>query len=108
MSEVIWYMAQMSIPYMLITRRRSVTNAPPALSAFTAPAVSAPLTGEPTPLIEGTATASQVLVSSTSLVSVQLLNVRQPHRRRRDLEPSIHTSLSYRVEGGGSQPGFGK
>ncbi|KAB2597340.1 S ribonuclease [Pyrus ussuriensis x Pyrus communis] len=43
----------------LITRRRSVTNAPRALSASTAPAVSAPLIGEPTPLTEATATASQ-------------------------------------------------
>ncbi|KAB2627984.1 hypothetical protein D8674_032779 [Pyrus ussuriensis x Pyrus communis] len=35
----------------LITRRPSVTNAPPALAASTAPAVSAPLIKEPTPLL---------------------------------------------------------
>ncbi|CAN6542595.1 unnamed protein product [Malus baccata var. baccata] len=44
----------------LITRRRSVTNAPPALSPSTAPPVSAPLIGEPTPFTEATATTSQV------------------------------------------------
>ncbi|CAN6710434.1 unnamed protein product [Malus baccata var. baccata] len=44
----------------LITHRRSVTNAPPTLSASTAPAVSAPLIGEPTPNVEATSTASQV------------------------------------------------
>ncbi|XP_048431393.1 uncharacterized protein LOC103967769 [Pyrus x bretschneideri] len=88
----------------LITRRRSVTNAPPALSAFTAPSVSAPLIGEPTPLTEATATASQVPVSSTSSVSVQSLSARRPHRHRCDLESSVHTSSSSRVEDGGSQP----
>ncbi|KAB2602168.1 hypothetical protein D8674_003173 [Pyrus ussuriensis x Pyrus communis] len=46
----------------LITRRRSVTNAPPALSTFTTPSVSAPLIGEPTPLTEATLTASQHLI----------------------------------------------
>ncbi|XP_048437771.1 uncharacterized protein LOC125476079 [Pyrus x bretschneideri] len=88
----------------LIARRRSVTNAPPALSPFTAPSVSAPLIGETTPLTEATATASQVPVSSTSSVSVQSLSARRPHRHRRDLEPSVHTSSSSRVEDGGSQP----
>ncbi|KAB2629152.1 hypothetical protein D8674_033947 [Pyrus ussuriensis x Pyrus communis] len=44
----------------LITRHRSVTNAPPALSTSTTPSVSAPLIGEPTPLTEATPTASQV------------------------------------------------
>ncbi|KAB2627037.1 hypothetical protein D8674_020655 [Pyrus ussuriensis x Pyrus communis] len=89
----------------LITRHRSVTNAPPALSAFTAPSVSAPLIGEPTPLSEATATASQVPVSSTSSVSVQSLNAQWPHRRCPELEPSVHTSSSSRVEDGGFQPG---
>nr|XP_028948092.1 uncharacterized protein LOC103430155 [Malus domestica] len=88
----------------LITRRRSVTNAPPALSPSTAPAVSAPLIGEPTPFIEATATTSQVPLSSTSSVSVQFLNARRPHRRRRDSESSIHSSSSSRVEDGGSPP----
>ncbi|KAM1974335.1 hypothetical protein ACFX15_039245 [Malus domestica] len=53
----------------LITRRRSVTNAPPALLASTAPVVSAPLIGEPTPLAKATSTTSQVPVPSTSSVS---------------------------------------
>ncbi|RXH80502.1 hypothetical protein DVH24_004416 [Malus domestica] len=43
----------------LITRHQSVTNAPLALSASTAPPVSAPLIQEPTPLAEATSTASQ-------------------------------------------------
>ncbi|KAB2606538.1 hypothetical protein D8674_006255 [Pyrus ussuriensis x Pyrus communis] len=51
-----------------------VTNAPPALLASTAPAVSAPLISEPTPFAEATPTASQVPVSSTSSVSVEQLN----------------------------------
>ncbi|RXH77055.1 hypothetical protein DVH24_019943 [Malus domestica] len=42
----------------LITCCRSVTNAPPALSASTAPGVSAPLIGEPTPLTEAAPMAS--------------------------------------------------
>ncbi|RXH75981.1 hypothetical protein DVH24_042768 [Malus domestica] len=50
---------------LLITRCRSVTNAPPVLSAPTASAVSATLIGEPTPLIKATLMASQVLASST-------------------------------------------
>ncbi|CAN6678592.1 unnamed protein product [Malus baccata var. baccata] len=83
----------------LITRRRSVTNAPPALSPSTAPAVSAPLIGEPTPFTEATATTSQVPLSSTSSVSVQFLNARRPHRRRRDSESSVHNSSSSRVLG---------
>ncbi|RXH87397.1 hypothetical protein DVH24_034297 [Malus domestica] len=78
----------------LITRRRSVTNAPPALSPSIAPVVSAPLIGEPTPFTEATATTSQVPLSSTSSVSVQFLNARRPHRRRRDSESSIHSSSS--------------
>ncbi|KAB2626657.1 hypothetical protein D8674_020275 [Pyrus ussuriensis x Pyrus communis] len=82
----------------LITRRRSVTNAPPALSASTALAVSAPLISEPTPFAEATPTASQVPVSSTSSVSVERLNARRPHRRRREPEPSDHTSSESRVE----------
>ncbi|RXH99706.1 hypothetical protein DVH24_021508 [Malus domestica] len=48
----------------LITRRRSVINAPPALSP------------------------------STSSVSVQLLNARWPHWRCSDSEPSVHNSSS--------------
>ncbi|CAN6716769.1 unnamed protein product [Malus baccata var. baccata] len=88
----------------LITRRRSVTNASPALSASTAPPVSAPLIQEPTPLAEATSTASQVPVSSTSSVSVQSLSARRPHRRRREPEPSDHTSSASRVEGEASQP----
>ncbi|KAB2608661.1 hypothetical protein D8674_011829 [Pyrus ussuriensis x Pyrus communis] len=84
----------------LITRRRSVTNAPPTLSASTAPGVI----GEPTPLTEATPTASQVPVSSTSSVSVQPLNARRPHRRRRELEPGDHASSSSGVDGGASQP----
>ena len=47
----------------LITRRWSVTNVPPAFSAPTASAVSAPLIGEPTPLTEATPRASQVPLS---------------------------------------------
>ncbi|KAM1084140.1 hypothetical protein ACFX19_022860 [Malus domestica] len=43
----------------LITRRRSVTNSLPALLASTAPGVSAPLIGEPTPLTEATLMTSQ-------------------------------------------------
>ncbi|CAN6553310.1 unnamed protein product [Malus baccata var. baccata] len=89
----------------LITRRRSVTNASPALSASTAPPMSAPLIQEPTPLAEATSTASQVPVSSTSSVSVQPLSARRPHRRRREPEPSDHTSSASRVEGEASQPG---
>ncbi|XP_048441381.1 uncharacterized protein LOC125468072 [Pyrus x bretschneideri] len=88
----------------LITRRRSVTNEPPALSTSTAPGVSAPLIGEPTPLTEATPMASQVPVSSTSSVSVQPLSARRPHRRRREPEPSDHTSSASRVEGEASQP----
>ncbi|TQD72136.1 hypothetical protein C1H46_042335 [Malus baccata] len=88
----------------LITRRRSVTNAPPALSPSTAPAVSAPLIGERTPFTEATATTSQVPLSSTSSVSVQFLNARRPHRRLCDSESSIHSSSSSRVEDGGSPP----
>nr|XP_028957575.1 uncharacterized protein LOC114824579 [Malus domestica] len=88
----------------LITRRRSVTNAPSALSASTAPVVSAPLIGEPTPLAEPAATASQVPVSSTSSVSVEQVSARRPHRRRRKPEPSDHTSSASRVEGEASQP----
>ncbi|KAM1421356.1 hypothetical protein ACFX2I_003630 [Malus domestica] len=57
----------------LITRRRSVSNAAPALLASSAPGVSAPLIGEPTPLTEATPTTSQVPVSSTSSVSVEPL-----------------------------------
>ena len=64
----------------LITRRRSVTNAPPALSASTAPAVSAPLIREPTPFAEATPTASQVPVSLTSSVPVEQLSARRPPR----------------------------
>nr|XP_028952149.1 uncharacterized protein LOC114822149 isoform X4 [Malus domestica] len=82
----------------LITRRRSVINAPPTLSASTAPAVSAPLIGEPTPNVEATSTASQVPVSSTSSVSVESLSARRPHRRCRDPEPSDQTSSASRVE----------
>ncbi|RXH83735.1 hypothetical protein DVH24_005988 [Malus domestica] len=92
----------------LITRRRGVTNAPPTLSASTAPCVSAPLNREPTPFIEATPTASQVPVSSTSLVSVHPLSARWPHRRHRKPDPSDHTSSASRVEGEASQPGFGK
>ncbi|XP_028948648.1 uncharacterized protein [Malus domestica] len=88
----------------LITRRRSVTNASSALSASTAPPVSAPLIQEPTPLAEATSTASQVPVSSTSSVSVQPLSARRPHRRRREPEPSDHTSSASRVEGEASRP----
>ncbi|KAB2633857.1 hypothetical protein D8674_038224 [Pyrus ussuriensis x Pyrus communis] len=43
----------------LITRHWSVTNAPPTLSASTAPAASAPWIGEPTPLTEATSLASK-------------------------------------------------
>ncbi|KAM2031076.1 hypothetical protein FF2_041633 [Malus domestica] len=82
----------------LITRRRSVTNAPPTLSASTAPAVSAPLIGEPTPNVEATSTASQVPVSLTSSVSVESLSARRPHRRCCDPEPSDQTSSTSRVE----------
>ncbi|CAN6685423.1 unnamed protein product [Malus baccata var. baccata] len=64
----------------LITHRRSVTNAPSALSPSTAPAVSAALIGEPTPFTEATATTSQ----ATSLVSVQFLSARRPHRKTQD------------------------
>ncbi|CAN6577189.1 unnamed protein product [Malus baccata var. baccata] len=90
----------------LITRRRGVTNASPALSTSTAPPVSAPMIQEPRPLAEATSTASQVPVSSTSSVSVQPLSARRPHRRRREPEPSDHTSSAFRVEGEASQPGF--
>ncbi|KAM2116911.1 hypothetical protein COP2_009575 [Malus domestica] len=86
----------------LITRRRSVSNAAPALSASSAPGVSAPLIGEPTPLTEATPTTSQVPVSSTSSVSVEPLSARRPHRRRRKPEPSDHTSSSSRIEDGAS------
>ncbi|XP_050104958.1 uncharacterized protein LOC126584673 isoform X2 [Malus sylvestris] len=65
----------------LITRRRSVSNTAPALSASTAPGLSAPLIGEPTPL-----------------------SARRSHRRRREPEPYDHSSSSSRVEGGDSQP----
>ncbi|KAB2610953.1 hypothetical protein D8674_018985 [Pyrus ussuriensis x Pyrus communis] len=87
----------------LITRR-SVTNVPPALSASTAPGISAPFIREHTPLTEATPTVSQVPVSSTSLVSVHPLSARWPHRRRRELEPFDHTSSTSRVEGGAFQP----
>ena len=89
----------------LITRRRSVTNAPPTLSTSTPSAVSAPLIGEPTPLAEATPTTSQVPISSTSSVSVEQLNARRPHRRHREPEPSDHTSSASRVEGEASHPG---
>ncbi|RXI07430.1 hypothetical protein DVH24_026566 [Malus domestica] len=88
----------------LITRRRSVSNAASALSASSAPGVSTPLIGEPTPLTESTPTTSQVPVSSTSSVSVEFLSARRPHRRRREPEPSDHPSSSSRVEDGASQP----
>ena len=88
----------------LITRRRSVSNAAPALSASSAPGVSAPLIGEPTPLTESTPTTSQVPVSSTSSMSVQPLSARRPHWRRREPEPSDHTSLASRVKDEVSQP----
>ncbi|CAN6545632.1 unnamed protein product [Malus baccata var. baccata] len=88
----------------LIARRRGVTNAPSAFSAPTASAVSAPLIGEPTPLTKATPRSSQVPASSTSSVSVQPLNARRPHRRRRHPELSDHTSSASTVEGGGSQP----
>ena len=89
----------------LITRHRSVTNAPPTLSASTAPGMSAPLKGEPTPLTEATPMVSQVLVSSTSSVSVHPLSARRPHRRRREPDPSDHISEASRVEGEASHPG---
>ncbi|CAN6579816.1 unnamed protein product [Malus baccata var. baccata] len=89
---------------LLITRCRSVTNAPPALSPSTAPAMSAPLIREPTPFTEATATTSQVPLSSTSSVSVRSLNARRPHQRCRDSEPFVHNSSSSRVEDGGSLP----
>ncbi|CAN6574371.1 unnamed protein product [Malus baccata var. baccata] len=88
----------------LITRRRSVTNAPPTLSASTAPAMSAPLIREPTPNVEATSTTSQVPLSSTSSVSVELLSARRPHRRCRDPELFDQTSLASRVESEASQP----
>ncbi|CAN6721175.1 unnamed protein product [Malus baccata var. baccata] len=88
----------------LITHRRSVSNASPALSASIAPPVSAPLIQEPTPLAEATSTTSQVPVSSTSSVSVLPLSARRPHLRRREPEPSDHTSSASRVEGEASQP----
>ncbi|KAB2609148.1 hypothetical protein D8674_012316 [Pyrus ussuriensis x Pyrus communis] len=88
----------------LITRRRGVTNAPPTFSAPTASAVSAPLIGEPTSLIEATPRASQVPASSTSSVSIQPLSAQRPHRRRHHLKPSDHTSSTSTIEGGGSQP----
>ncbi|KAB2619144.1 hypothetical protein D8674_015013 [Pyrus ussuriensis x Pyrus communis] len=88
----------------LITRRRSMSNAAPALSASTAPGVSAPLVREPTPLTEASPRASQVPISSTSSVSVQPLSARRPHRRHREPEPSDHASSSSRVEGEASQP----
>ncbi|RXH70781.1 hypothetical protein DVH24_013527 [Malus domestica] len=69
----------------------SVTNVPLAFSAPIATTVSALLIGEPTPLTEATPRASQVLASSMSLVSVQPLNARRPHRHRCDAEPSDHT-----------------
>ncbi|KAB2611367.1 hypothetical protein D8674_019399 [Pyrus ussuriensis x Pyrus communis] len=77
----------------LITRRRSVTNAPPTLSASTAPGVSAPLIGEPTPLTE-----------ATPMLSVHPLIARRPHRRRREPDPSDHTSAASKIEGEASQP----
>ncbi|CAN6713227.1 unnamed protein product [Malus baccata var. baccata] len=88
----------------LITHRRSVSNAAPALSASSAIGVSAPLIGEPTPFTEATPTTSQVPVSSTSSVSVEPLSAWRPHRRRREPEPTDHTSSSSRVEDGASQP----
>ncbi|XP_068308893.1 uncharacterized protein [Pyrus communis] len=88
----------------LITRRRGVTNAPPAFSAPTTSAMSAPLIGEPTSLTEATPRASQVPASSTSSVSIQPLSAQRPHRRRRHPKPSDHTSSTSTIEGGGSQP----
>ncbi|KAM2242518.1 hypothetical protein ACFX1S_009464 [Malus domestica] len=86
----------------LITRRRSVSNAAPALSASSAPGVSAPLIGEPTPFTEATPTTSQVPVSPTSSVLVEPLSARRPHRRCHEPEPSDHTSSSSRIEDGAS------
>ncbi|KAB2607432.1 hypothetical protein D8674_007149 [Pyrus ussuriensis x Pyrus communis] len=83
----------------LITRRWSVTTAPPALSASTAPPMSAPLIQEPTPLAKATSTTSQVPVSLMSSVSVQLLSAWWPHRRRHEPEPSDHTSSASKVKG---------
>ncbi|KAB2635543.1 hypothetical protein D8674_026077 [Pyrus ussuriensis x Pyrus communis] len=80
-----------------ITHRQSVTNVPPALSASTAPTVSAPLIREPTPLAEATSKTSQLPVSSTSSVSIQPLSARWPHRRRHEPEPSDPTSSASRV-----------
>ncbi|KAB2606413.1 hypothetical protein D8674_006130 [Pyrus ussuriensis x Pyrus communis] len=87
----------------LIIHRQSVTNASLALSASTAPSMSAPLIGEPTPLTEATSTVFKVPVSSTSIVLVQPLSARQPSHC--ELEPSDHTSSASRVKGGASQPG---
>ncbi|KAB2631741.1 hypothetical protein D8674_009260 [Pyrus ussuriensis x Pyrus communis] len=89
----------------LNTHRRSVTNVLPALSASTAPGVSAPLIGEPTPLTETTPTTTQPPVSSIASVSVQSLSARWPHRHRHEPEPSNHTSSASRVEGEASQLG---
>ncbi|RXH87125.1 hypothetical protein DVH24_028625 [Malus domestica] len=83
----------------LITCRRNVTNAPPALSASTAPGMSAPLNGEPTPLTEVTPTASQVPVSSTPSMSVQPLNARANSLRNQTIAgPGI-------IVGGSGLPG---
>ncbi|XP_068321135.1 uncharacterized protein [Pyrus communis] len=97
-------MGRLDLMSQLITRRRGVANAPPAFSAPTASVVSAPLIGEPTPIIEATPKSSQVPASSTSSVSVQPLNAQSPYRRRRHPEPFDHTSSTSTVEGGGSQP----
>ncbi|TQE14315.1 hypothetical protein C1H46_000234 [Malus baccata] len=67
-------------------------------------AVSAPLIGKPTPNVEATSTTSQVPVSSTSSVSVELLSAWRPHRRCHDPESSDQTSSASRVEGEASQP----
>ncbi|KAB2628819.1 hypothetical protein D8674_033614 [Pyrus ussuriensis x Pyrus communis] len=64
----------------LITRCRSVTNAPLTLSASTAPGA--------------TPTASQVPISSTSSVSVHPFSARRPHRRCCEPNPSDHTSAT--------------
>ncbi|CAN6583590.1 unnamed protein product [Malus baccata var. baccata] len=86
----------------LITRRRSVSNASPTLSASTAPPMSAPLIQEPTSLVEATSTASQVPVSSTSSVSdeqmkaqlrVQSEEVRTYAETVRDLSSYQHLIL---------------
>ncbi|KAB2602105.1 hypothetical protein D8674_003110 [Pyrus ussuriensis x Pyrus communis] len=86
----------------LITRRWSVTNAPPASSASSTLGVSAPLIEEPTPLTKAASTASQVPVSLMSSVSVQPLRARRPHQHRHKSEHSDHTSLTSRVKGASS------